>query len=442
MKTTVDSQMFGTARVSRILLLTAPPVMLAQLIQALYNIVDSYFVGQYSAEGLTALSVIFPVQLIIDALGVGIGVGVNTLMARQYAQNDPAGADRTAGAGTVMAAAAWALFALASLVFLRPYANSAAQSPLAVQYAMTYGLICCVGSLGTFLGSVWTKVHQANGNMRLPMLAQIAGAVTNIVFDPLLIFGLGPFPETGVAGAAIATVMGQIVTAVIVGVHGARRPPRGAALGTAVRKILQLGYPYMLMQGTCTVYIAVLNMILAGFADAAVTVLGLYYKYQTFFFIPLLALDTCIVPVLSYNYARRAYRRCRTVVRDSAGLALALMAIGVVCFEVFPAQLLGIFSREADVIAIGVPAFRLIGLCFPSAVFSLMMPVFFQAIGASRASSFLALLRQFICLIPIFWLLSKLGLGYTWAAFPLSETIAGTVGFFLYFRQISEWPNE
>lgn len=441
MKTT-DAELFATERVSRILLRTAPPVMLAQLIQSLYNIVDSYFVGQYSADGLTALSVIFPVQLIIDALAVGLGVGVNTQMARLYAQNRPEDADRTAGTGTVMSVLCWALFSVGVLVFLHPYAAASAQSQQAVAYSMQYGLICCVGSLGSFLNSMWSKVHQATGNMRLPMLAQIAGAVTNIIFDPLLIFGLGPFPEWGVAGAAIATVAGQVVSACITGHGGLRKPPPVAAQGRFARTILKLGYPYILMQATCTVYIAVLNIILAGFADAAVTVLGLYYKYQTFFFIPLLSLNTCIVPVLSFNYARGSYRRCRAVVRDSILLSLALMLVGVVCFEVFPAALLGIFSKEPEVLAIGVPAFRLIGLCFCPAVFSLMMPVFFQAIGASRTSSFLALLRQFICLIPIFWLLSKLGLGYVWAAFPLSEALAGAVGYWLYRRQLAEWPAE
>ena len=208
-QTAVDDRYFQTERVWKILLRIAPPVMLAQLIQALYNIVDSYFVGQYSNSGLTALSVIFPVQLIITAIAVGTGVGVNTYMARMYAFGKKRAADCTAGTGMVLAVISWAVFAAAALLLMEPYVRTSATSSGAVADAVLYGNIVCVGSLGIFLESIWTKVHQAGGNMRLPMLAQIAGALTNIVLDPILIFGLGPVPRMGIAGAAIATVVGQ-----------------------------------------------------------------------------------------------------------------------------------------------------------------------------------------------------------------------------------------
>ena len=216
-QTAVDDRYFQTERVWKILLRIAPPVMLAQLIQALYNIVDSYFVGQYSNSGLTALSVIFPVQLIITAIAVGTGVGVNTYMARMYAFGKKRAADCTAGTGMVLAVISWAVFAVAMLLLMEPYVRTSATSPDAVADAVLYGNIVCVGSLGIFLESIWTKVHQAGGNMRLPMLAQIAGALTNIVLDPVLIFGLGPVPHMGIAGAAIATVAGQCVAAAITG---------------------------------------------------------------------------------------------------------------------------------------------------------------------------------------------------------------------------------
>ena len=183
-------------------------------------------------------------------------------------------------------------------------------------------------------------------------------------------------------------------------------------------RVISLGCPYTIMNTMCTVYIVALNVILAGFGDAAVTVLGLYYKMQAFFFIPLLSLSTCIIPVLSYNYARGSYRRCRAVMRDSVILSLAFMLVGV-----------------------GIPAFRIIGLSFFSAVFSLITPVFFQAIGAAKVSVAISVMREIICLIPIFWLLSRLGLGWTWWAFPLSETISGGFGLVLYLRQIHRWPD-
>ena len=195
----------------------------------------------------------------------------------------------------------------------------------------------------------------------------------------------------------------------------------------------------MMMQALATVYIVVLNVILAGFSDEAVTVLGLYYKMQTFFFIPLFGLQTCIVPLLSYNYARSNYSRCRRVMRDSVVTALGFMLVGVLCFAFIPGALIGIFSRDAVVLEIGKSAFRIIGLSFPSAVLSLMMPVFFQAIGAARPSILLAVTRQVFCLIPVFWLLSRLGMQYTWLAFPVAETVTGALGTILYFRQIRAW---
>ena len=433
---------FGEERVGRILLCIAPPVMFAQLIQALYNIVDSYFIGQYSGAGLTALSVIFPVQLIISALAIGTGVGVNTYMARMYALGETAEADRTAGTGMLLAFVSWALFALASLAFMRPYAQISAESAAAVDQAVIYGNIVCAGSLGIFLESLWTKVHQANGNMRLPMIAQVAGALTNVLLDPLLIFGLGPLPEMGVAGAAYATIAGQFVAAAIVGAKGFRKPPAPRGMGRYMRQIYALGYPSILMQSLYTVYIMVLNIILAGFSDAAVTVLGLYYKLQTFFFIPLSGLQTCIVPVLSYNYAQRAYVRCKRVMRSAVAISAAFMLVGIVCFEAFPSGLLALFSREAAVLQIGEIALRIIALSFLPAVLSLMMPVFFQAIGSARASAWLSLTRQIFCLIPLFWLLSRIGLNWCWAAFPLSELITGGVGLWLYGRQTRAWQWE
>ncbi len=433
---------FGAESIGRILLRIAPPVMFAQLIQALYNIVDSYFIGQYSSAGLTALSVIFPVQLIISALAIGTGVGVNTYMARMYALGETDEASRTAGTGMLLALASWVLFALVALALMRPYAQISAGSAAAVDQAVIYGNIVCAGSLGLFLESLWTKVHQANGNMRLPMIAQVAGALTNILLDPLLIFGAGPLPEMGVAGAAYATIAGQFVAAAIVGVKGFRKPPAPRRMGRYIRPIYALGYPSILMQSLYTVYIVVLNVILAGFSDAAVTVLGLYYKMQTFFFIPLSGLQTCIVPVLSYNYAQRAYARCKCVMRSAVAISCAFMLVGIVCFEAFPTGLLALFSHEAAVLQIGKTALRIIALSFLPAVFSLMMPVFFQAIGSARASTCLSLTRQIFCLIPLFWLLSRIGLNWCWVAFPLSELITGGVGLWLYVRQTRAWQQE
>lgn len=441
MKNGNNPSFYGTESIGKVLLKIAPPVMLALLIQALYNIVDSFFVGKYSEHGLTALSVVYPIQLIAIALAVGTGVGVNTLMARYYAEKRDSAANDAAGCGFVISIAMWAVFALLSFFFMRFFAEISAKDPQAVEYAVTYGKIVCIGSIGLFCESIFTKVHQAEGNMTLPMAAQICGAICNIVLDPIMIFGLFGFPEMGVAGAGIATVCGQVIAAVITGIKGLRRPPAFHTIPFYAKNIFVLGYPSILMQSLYTVYILVLNIILAGFCDEAVTVLGLYYKIQSFFFIPLTGLQTCIVPIISYNYATENYSRVRRTVAIAIGITAGFMLVGTACFELIPVQLLGIFSNSQKVFEIGRIALRIIGISFVPATFSLMLPVFFQAIGNAAPSVLLTLSRQIFCLIPIFFLMSLIGLNYAWIAFPAAETITGTIGILLYIKQIRSWKN-
>lgn len=438
---TNNQKAFGKESVLKILLKLAPPVMFAQLIQALYNVVDSFYVGKYSDDGLTALSVIYPVQLLIVAIAVGIGVGVNTLMASYFAKDEKISANKTAGTGMILALICWAIFALSSLAFLKPFVKISAKSELAKQEALTYGMIVCVGSLGIFLESCFTKVHQASGNMWLPTIAQIAGAVTNIILDPVLIFGWAFFPEMGIAGAGIATVIGQFVACFITGIKGAKKPPEFKKSGLYVRKIWHYGYPNMLMQALFTVYIIALNLILASFTDSAITVLGLYYKLQSFFFIPLFALQTCIVPILSYNYVQQKYNRVQQIVKDTLIISCAFMSIGVFCFEVIPVPLIKIFSKNQEVLRIGRIGFRIIGASFLPAVFSLTAPVVFQAIGKSVKSSLLSLTRQIFCLIPTFYLFSLIGLNYCWIAFPLSEIITTILGVLFYAKEVKVWKK-
>ncbi len=434
-----DSDFLGSERINRILLRLAPPVMLSQLIQALYNIVDSFYVGKYSADALTALTVIYPLQLIIVALAVGTGVGVNTYMARKYALNEEDKAKATAGTGTVLALLSWAAFALISMLILRPFVRFTANESAAIAYAETYGTIVCVGSLGSFLEGCWSKVHQSRGNMKRPMIAQVVGALVNIVLDPILIFGKFGLPEMGVAGAAYATVLGQFTAAAITCVNGFYKPPKPHEMIRYAKKIYYYGYSSILMQTLYTVYIVILNAILAQFSDAAVTVLGLYYKMQSFFFIPLFGLQTCIVPILSYNLAREHYQRLRETMRGSFWISSVFMLLGMGCFILMPKTLIRLFSESEQVIAIGTVAFPIIGTSFICAVFSLIMPVFFQAIGQGMPSLMLSLTRQIFCLVPSFWLLSRIGLNYSWAAFPISETISGAIGLIMYRKQLKEW---
>ena len=308
-----DNQYFGTEKTMKILFKLAPPVMLAQLIQSLYNIVDSFFIGKFSGYALTALSVIYPMQLLICAIAVGTGVGVNTVMARFYGQKRTSKAINTAGIGTVMAVVSWFIFALISFFIIKPYALISAESEIVHEYTITYGRIIGIFSFGIFLESTWTKILQSQGDMKTPMIAQIVGALTNIVLDPILIFGMFGIKPMGVAGAAIATVIGQSLAAAITGIKGFYKPPKLNIFLPYVKQIYAAGLPNIIMQALWTVYILGLNVLLASFSDASVTVLGIYYKLQSFFFIPLNALGVCIVPVLSFNYAINRKDRCKRV---------------------------------------------------------------------------------------------------------------------------------
>ena len=430
----MESEFFGTERISRILMRLAPPVMLAQLIQALYNIVDSFFVGRFSDTGLTALSIVYPLQLLMIALAVGTGVGINTAMAYFLGTRDRKRSDEAAGISTALSLVMWAVFALLVAVLMPAYARMSTESEAVIADVIVYGRIVCVCSIGLFLESGWTKVLQAEGNMNRPMAAQILGAVTNIVLDPLLIFGLFGLPALGIAGAAIATVVGQIVAAAIVWRGGYRRSPEWALYPALVRRVYRLGIPNILMQSAYTFYILGLNLILSTFSDQAVTALGLYYKWQTFFFIPLGAMQTCIVPVISYNYAAGNLDRCRKTLRESILAGMALMLIGTLCFELIPGPMLRFFSRDAVVIAIGTYGFRWIGPSFLPMVTSLIFPVFFQAVGSAGKSSLLTILRTVVLFVPLGWLFAHWGLHAFWLTYPVTELITTAVGF-LFYRQ-------
>ena len=428
------NELFGKERIGKILLKLAPPVMLAQLIQALYNIVDSLFVGRYSDSGLTALSIVYPLQLLMIALAVGTGVGINTVMAARLGVKKEKEADEYAGVGTPLAAILWLIFALVCLFIMPAYAKMSTSSAAVIQDVVTYGRIVCVFSFGLFFESIWTKVLQAHGDMKTPMIAQIIGAVTNIILDPILIFGLFGLPEMGIAGAAVATVAGQIAAAAIVFKEGYKKSPPAHVYPHHTADIFILGMPNILMQSAYTLYILGLNLILATFSDAAVTVLGLYYKWQTIFFIPLGSMQTCIVPVISFNYAAKNVKRCSKTLWWAIGFGVALMLLGVLCFEAIPAQMLHVFTSDTSVIKIGTAAFRIIGISFVPLVTSLTLPVFFQAVGMSLKSSLLTIIRTVVLFVPLAFLFSRFGLNFFWLTFPVTDSLTSLVGF-LFSRQ-------
>ena len=429
-----QGNILGTMPVDRLVLTMSAPIMVSMLVSAVYNLVDSIYVAQVSDLDFLALSYAYPVQLMMVAFCTGIGVGFNATFAQRLGEGKGEEANRVACHGFLFYTLCWLLF-LAFALFGAPlFFRLSTDDPVVARAGVEYLTICCGASIGMCMQFLTERLLQTTGHPTGFMIVQGSGAVLNIVLDPVFIFGL----DMGVAGAAYATVAGQVLAAVIVS-SGFRRPPAPRLFLAYAARIYQLGYPSIFMQMLFTVYIMALNLILAGFSDAAVTVLGLYYKVQSFFFIPLNGLQTCIVPLLSYTYAKGAYSRCQRVVKDSIVLAMVFMLVGIACFELIPAQLLGLFTSEPEVFAIGTHAFHIIGLSFLPAVLSLIFPVFFQAIGAALPSILLSLTRQIFCLIPVFWFFSRIDLSYAWFAFPIAEVITGTLGLIFYARRVHIW---
>lgn len=414
--------------IRRLLLKLSPPVMLALLIQSVYNIVDSFFVARYSSEGLTALSIIYPIQLLMTALATGTGAGVNLLISRMDGQGETERQSGVVTCGLVLALIHYLLFAVLQFFLADTYFQLSSANELVNAQGVTYTNIVFAGSLGIFVESICTKILQAKGNMALPMAAQILGAVINIILDPILIFGLFGAPCMGIAGAAVATVLGQW-SAMIITFIAVRRiyPQPGKWNRKTCFQIYQNGIGSIVTQSLYTLYIVGLNMILALFSEDAVTVLGIYYKIQSFFFIPLLGFQQVLLPVISHNFGAGQVQRIRQTVTFAFILSTGLMLAASFVFLLFPRPLLTIFSSKKDLLQIGEYALRVISLSFVPAGITIVVTSHLQGIAKMKLSVFVIVLRQVVLLVPLAWFLHFAGLKAVWWTFPLTELIAAAI---------------
>lgn len=423
--------------IGRLLLKLSPPVMLALLIQSIYNIVDSCFVAQYSLSGLTALSIIFPIQLLMTALGTGTGTGLNILISRMDGNGDTARQRDVVKSGLYLGIWNFLIFTCIGMLLIGSYYTISSNQAEVRAEGIQYAQIIFLGSFGLFMESNCTKLLQAKGNMMTPMLAQVAGAAINLVFDPIFIFGLFGAPELGVAGAAIATIMGQWA-AMLITLKAVFRTydVRGTFRFKDCIQIYQSGFPSIIMQSLYTLYIVGLNLILKQFTEDAVTVLGIYYKLQTFFFIPLMGLQQVIVPVISFNYGAHDIKRVNDTLRYSILISCGVMALGTFIFMAFPKELISVFADSTSILDIGTPALRIISVSFLPASLAMMFTVYFQGIDKGKCSVFITVLRQIILLVPLAWLFHFAGLNYVWLTFPVTESIAMCCCCFFYHRCI------
>ena len=415
--------------VSKLLLKMSPPVMLALLIQSIYNIADSFFVARYSTEGLTALSIVYPVQLLITALATGTGAGVNILISRLDGRGETEAQHDIIKSGLFLNMFHFLIFAFVGNILANAYFSLSTGNAVVKAQGIIYSRIIFSGSFGLFIESICTKILQARGNMMIPMIAQVTGSVVNILLDMMLIFGIGHIPALGIRGAAIATVIGQWVAMVITLLAVMKKYSlRGKFKLEACKQIYENGIGSIVTQSLYTIYIVGLNMILKIFTEDAVTVLGIYYKIQSFFFIPLLGFQQVLLPLFSYHYGAGDRHRNREILKCSMIFSVIIMAVATGIFFLFPEKLVHIFSKGSAIVAIGKTAFPVISISFVFAGLTIVITSYLQGIAHIKASLFIIVLRQIVLLVPLAWLLHFIGLNAVWWTFPVTEIIASVTG--------------
>lgn len=422
----------GTMPVRRLVLSMSLPMMIAMLVQALYNVVDSYFVAKLSENALTAVGMVFPFQNLMIAVGVGTGVGVNAFLSRSLGEKNYDAANRAAENGVFLAVLSTLVFTVAGLTLAHPFIAVQTDIPDIVSSGTAYMRICGGLSFGLFLEIMFERLLQATGRTFYTMLTQGTGAIINIIMDPVLIFGLGPFPRMEVAGAAAATVLGQIVAAVLAVLfnltcnHDIHPTLRGfRPNGPVIRNIYSVGAPSIILNSIGSVMTFGMNQILFAFSSTAVAVFNVYFKLQSFVFMPVFGLNNGMVPIISYNYGARRPDRVKKTIKLAVCYAEGIMLIGFCIFQFFPDKVLGIFAASDAMLAIGIPALRIICPHFLLAGIGIVMGSVFQALGNGVFSLIVSMCRQLVVLLPAAWLLARTGsVNNVWWAFLIAEVVS------------------
>ncbi len=428
----IQENKMGTMPVGKLLADMAIPVMISMLVQALYNVVDSVFVSRISENALSAVSLAFPLQNLMIAFGSGTAVGVNALLSRSLGAKQQEQVDRAANTGLFLFGCTYVLFALIGVFLARPFFLAQTQDAEIVGYGVDYAAICLIFSFGIFAQFCFERLLQATGRTRLSMMTQLIGALINIVLDPILIFGWFGLPRLEVTGAAIATVAGQIIAAVIGLVVNLRKNPeihlRAKLMcwhGPTAGEIYRVGVPSIIMGSIGSVMTFGMNKILIAFTTTATAVFGVYFKLQSFIFMPVFGLNNAMVPILAYNYGARKPERVKKTVKLSILTAIGIMVVGFAAFELIPDVLLRLFDASETMMSIGTAALRMIGMHFLIAGVNVVAMSVYQAIGNPLHSLLCSVMRQLVVLLPAAWLLAQTGrLELVWLAFPIAELAA------------------
>ncbi len=429
----------GTMEVRRLILTMSLPIMISMLVQALYNIVDSMFVARVSEAALAAVSLCYPIQMIMVAVACGTGVGINALLSRYLGEKKREKASQVAMHGLFCAICNWLVFAVIGLFFSEAFLRLFSDDVQIIMMGISYMQICTICSFGVFVQITYERIMQSTGNTIYNMVIQGVGALINIILDPIFIFGLGPVPALGTAGAAIATVIGQIV-AMFLGIIITQKKVREIQLsvrgfhldGMIMKAMYRIAIPAILMQSIMSFMTVMMNMILAPFSEMAVSVFSIYYKLQQFVFMAVLGMNNALIPILSYNYGANQMERIREGIRFALWMSCVIMAIGTVVFQLFPTQLLYLFDAKETMLSIGIPALRTISVSFVFAGISMVLCSVFQALGSPNHSLLVTLLRQMVILLPLaYGFSSAFGLDMCWWSFPITEVLCALLSLYL-----------
>lgn len=432
----------GVMPVNKLLLTMSLPIMVSMLVQALYNIVDSVFVAMISENALTAVSLAFPIQSLMIAVATGTGVGINAVLSKALGEKNFDKANKTAVNGVFLTALSYLLFILIGIFVTGPFYHSQTGDAEILEFGKQYLTIVCVASCGLFTQITFERLLQSTGKTFYTMITQGTGAIINIILDPILIFGLFGMPKMGVAGAAAATVIGQIAAAVLSVVinhkvnHEVKLILRGFRPDKdIIRQIFTVGIPSIIMQAIGSLMTYGMNLILISFTSTATAVFGVYFKLQSFIFMPIFGLNNGMVPIIAYNYGAGKKERLYKTIKLSIAYAEVLMVAGFLIFEFFPDVLFDWFNASATMLSIGVPALRIISISFLMAGFCIICGSVFQALGNGVYSMVVSIARQLIVLLPAAYLLSKLGkVDYVWWAFPIAEIMSLALSLFFLLR--------
>ncbi|MBU3110113.1 MATE family efflux transporter [Clostridium lacusfryxellense] len=422
----------GNMDIKKLIIKMSLPAMLSMIVQALYNVVDSIFVAKISEQALTALSIVFPIQLIIVSIFVGLGLGINSFMSRKLGEGNKDVAINTAEHGFAIGIGLWIILAICSTFVPQMFSKLFTDDPVVIKYAVQYTRIIMLFSFGSIIAEVCMNILRSTGDMLSSMKIQLLGAIINIVLDPILIFGLLFFPKLSVQGAAIATVIGQIGS-MLYALKLVLKNNNGLKLNlkkfhhssNITGEIFKVGIPAMFMTMLGSIMVSGLNLILAGFSGTAVAVFGAYFKLQSFIYMPVFGLTQGIMPIVGYNYGAKNKQRVIETVKYGCIFACTIMLVGTAIFVIFPRQLLMLFSSTPQMEAIGIKCLRIISIGFMFSGIVIVISTIFQALGKANASLVISFSRQIIILLPLAFILSDLiGLTGIWIAFPISEAVS------------------